>query len=123
MALDKAEKFVEDIPMSELFDEIKRFLDLPDLKFKCRLCHDSNDMPYITFKSQNLVEKVGFLKHLFSEIYISTFHSSTVEKEDGSLMFWCTIAFDYIHPGGGSNGKVFYKATYKNGFWDFDTSY
>lgn len=118
-----AKKFAESIPMDELFSEIKRVTELPDLKFTYKIVESRTGMPRITFQSQDLVDKVGFLKLIFQELVISEFNSEIFSK-DGEYIFWCTVTISYEHPDGGSNGKTFYMANYsKKRGWEFDKHY
>ena len=104
--------------MDELFNELKRVTGINDLKFTYTIKEDRYGMPRITFESQDLVDRVGFLKLIFQDIKISNFNSQVLYKDD-KFIYWCTIDFHYNHPGGGSNGKTFYSARYINNTWEF----
>lgn len=119
MILEKAQEFAESIPMDELFNELKRVTGIPDLKFTYKIGGSRTGMPHITFESQDLVDKVGFLKLIFADIRVSNFNSEIIYKND-QFMYWCTVDFHYNHPGGGSNGKTFYTARYVNNCWQFE---
>ena len=117
---DKYFEFAESIPMDELYQEIRKLTGLQDLKFTHKIVEDRFGKPYIKFESQDLVDKVGFLKLLFSRITVSTFNSSINYDEDRERMYWWgTVAFDYDHPSGGSNGHTFLSFWYTSSGWDF----
>jgi len=122
MILQKAQEFAESIPMNELFEELKKVTGINDLKFTYKITGSRNGMPRISFQSQDLVDKVGFLKLIFAEIHISEFNSEILYR-DNDFIFWCTVDFHYNHPGGGSNGKTFYTARYKNNCWEYEKHY
>lgn len=117
-------EWAEKIPMDELFDEIRRLTGLPDLKFTSKVEENRNSVR-ILFESQDLVEKVGFLKLMFSEIHIANFNSEVKQRknEDDELepYYWGIASFRYTHPSGGYNGHNFMYFWYndKKG-WKFD---
>ena len=118
---ENAKKFAESIDMTELFDHIKSITGLSDLKFNYKITTNRYDEPYITFESQDLVEKVGFLKLIFSSISISQFNSEIIySKESDEYYYWGTANFRYDHPSGGSNGCTFLRFRYIHGYWEFD---
>lgn len=119
MDQDKLIEWAEQIPMEELFDEIRKLTGLTDLKFAHKVV-ESRGSVRILFESQDLVDKVGFLKLIFKEIAISQFNSEVKVKE-GVPMYWGTADFSYTHPDGGTNGKTFLTFWYddKKG-WQFD---
>lgn len=121
--LEELKKFAEEIPMDELFDEIRKLSGLSDLKFTYKII-ERNDRLTIKFESQELVDKVGFLKLLFSSIIISQFNSEVMYREEdenhGYCMYWGSASFRYDHPDGGSNGHTFLYFSYtKDRGWDF----
>ena len=122
-------EYAEEIPFDELFDYIRKLTGLDDLQFTVKLMEDRYGNVYPKFKSQDIVDKVGFLKLMFSEIEISEFNSQISAREpedyhdldytqDYPLHYWCTVDFSYTHPGGGSNGCTFLTAWY-DGSWEF----
>ena len=125
----RIEQYAEEIPFNELFDYIKKLTGIDDLTFEIKFTEDRFGKIRPTFKSQDLVDKVGFLKLIFSEIEISSFNSEIVVDTpkdyhdmdytmDYPLRYWCTVDFSYNHPGGGSNGKTFLTAWYQNN-WEY----
>lgn len=120
--LKQYQEFAESIPMNELFSHIKNLTGLPDLIFTSKIVEDRYGYPRIIFESQDIADKVGFLKLIFKELKISNFNSNIVyEEETDTFIYWCTVAMDYTHPGGGSNGKTFLTARYNHGNWEFET--
>lgn len=126
--LEKAMEFVKTIPMDELYDVIRRITNLPDLTFTEQIKIDKWDQPQISFESQDIADKVGFLRLMFKEIQIANFNSSVkyVDNEDdptqpGYFYYWGTACFRYTHPNGGSNGCDFLSFKYiQNQGWKFD---
>lgn len=119
--LQKYQEFAENIPMNELFSHIKKITGLSDLVFTSKIVEDRYGYPRIIFESQDIVDKVGFLKLIFKELKIANFNSNIVYKDEtDTFLYWCTVAMDYTHPGGGSNGKTFLHARYINGTWEFE---
>ena len=118
-------EWAEQIPMDELWAEIRHMTGLPDLKFSHTVA-DRNGSVRIYFESQDLVDKVGFLKLMFREIKIERFNSEVRRKNDdddretGEYFYWGTAAFSYTHPGGGSNCCTFLAFQYddRKG-WEF----
>lgn len=119
--IEEMQQFIDSIPMEELYSELRRVTGLSDLKFTKTIKTDRWGYPYISISSQDLVDKVGFLKLIFAEIYVKTFNSSIKQEENDphKFYYWCTIDFDYTHPGGGHNGKTFYQAVYRHDAWEF----
>ena len=118
---EKIMKFAESIPMDELFDEIKKLTGIQDIKFTHKL-HDRGNRVFIQFESDELVDKVGFLKLMFKSIKIAQFSSCVEYSRDGEdLLYWGSASFRYDHPGGGSNGCEFLNFTYyeKTKTWEF----
>ena len=124
MENEKLMKWAETIPMEGLFDEIKRLTELNDLKFTYKVVEGRSGVR-IEFESQDLADKVGFLRLMFKEIYISQFNSEVYFKEEDDEearpRYWGTASFRYNHPSGGSNGCTFLTFWYddKRG-WEFD---
>lgn len=122
--IEEMKEWAEKVPMEELFSELRRITGLPDLKFTSRVVERNNSVR-ILFESQDLVDKVGFLKLMFKEIVISQFNSEVVYKayegEEPAYHFWGTADFSYTHPSGGSNGCTFLTFWYddRKG-WTFD---
>ena len=113
-------KWAEQIPMDELYDYLRKLTGLADLQFTTKIIEDREGKPRIMFQSQDLVEKVGFLKLMFSSIIISQFNSNIkFDKDLNDFYFWGTAAFSYNHPHGGSNGCTFCTFWYKNHAWTF----
>ena len=106
--------FVEKIPIEELFSEIRKITGLSDLKFSYKISEDRRlGKPRITFESEDIVNKVGFLKLMFSTLIISQFSSEITEDRDtGKIFWWGSVDFSYNHPSGGSNGYTFLRFTY-----------
>ena len=105
---EKMRDWAEKIPLEELFDHLRKLTGLPDLRFDTKIKENRYGEPIITFSSQDLAEKVGFLKLIFSEIWISQFNSSIIWDEDKEVFrYWGTADFHYLHPHGGSNGCKF----------------
>ena len=121
METEKMIDWAEKIPIEELFNEIRKVTGLNDLKFTHKI-YERNNYVTIEFSSQDLVDKVGFLKVLFSSIVISQFNSEVKVKPDSEnkLFYWGTADFRYNHTYGGSNGKTFMTFRYddKSG-WEF----
>ena len=119
---EKAFEFAENIPFEELFSYIRRLTGIQELEFNKRIEEDRFGMPRPKFECQDLVDKVGFLKLLFSEITISTFNSEiNFNKEINDFSYWGTASFSYKHPNGGSNGHTFLTFWYNNKKgWEWD---
>ena len=103
--LEKMKEFAESIPMEELFDEIRHITALNDLKFTYKII-ERNNYIFIEFKSQDIVDKVGFLKLIFSTLTIEQFNSEIRQKEE-KFFYWGTVDFRYTHTKGGCNGYKF----------------
>lgn len=110
MNIEQVIEWAESVPMDELYNELRRLTGLSDLKFTSKVVNRNNSIR-ILFESQDLIDKVGFLKLMFKEIKITQFNSEVVYKtaEDDTeyLLFWGTVDFSYTHPSGGSNGYTF----------------
>ena len=108
--IEEMKEWAEKVPMEDLFSELRQITGLSDLKFTSRVV-DQNNYVHILFESQDLVDKVDFLKLMFKEIVISQFNSEVVYKayegEEPAYHFWGTADFSYTHPSGGSNGCTF----------------
>ena len=116
-------EWAENVPMEELYNEIRRLTGLADLKFTKRV-RDINGIIIIDFESQNLADQVGFLKLMFKEIKITNFNSRVFYKsneEDAIPRYWGFAEFSYTHPSGGSNGCTFITFWYddRKG-WEFE---
>lgn len=121
MREEKMMEFAESVPMDELFEYLRKITGLPDLKFTYKVEENRMGEPIIRFSSQDLVDKVGFLKLMFSEIHIGEFNSQIAyDKDNEQYYYWGTADFSYNHPSGGSNGCRFCSFWYKNGSWTFD---
>lgn len=115
-------KWAESIPIEELYDELRHLTGLLDLKFTSMVALDRCDQPIIRFSSQDLVEKVGFLKLMFASIIIKEFNSSVkYNEDDDQFSFWGTACFNYTHLRGGSNGCTFLTFWYTDAGWKFDS--
>jgi len=119
MDIEQLKEWAEQVPMEDLFTELRRLTGLADLKFTHKVVEGRGSVR-ILFESQDLVDKVGFLKLIFKEITISQFNSEVLAK-NGEPLFWGTADFSYTHPDGGSNGKTFLTFWYddKSG-WKFE---
>ena len=111
MNIEELKEWAENIPLEDLWTELRRLTGLADLKFTSNII-ERNSVVRINFKSQDLAEKVGFLKLMFSTIVIEQFNSEVfvkqTEDENKSIpMWWGTASFQYTHPSGGSNGVTF----------------
>lgn len=114
---EEAQKFIDELPIEDLFAEIRKVTGLSDLKFTYKVKEYYDGRLGIEFTSQDLADRVEFLKLLFKELYIRQF-SSCVEyvdysnEEDKELIWWGAASFEYTHPGGGSNGHDFLSFRY-----------
>lgn len=124
MEIEQLLEWAENIPMEDLYAELRRLTGLSDLKFTKKIRESSGHI-IIDFESQDLADQVGFLKLMFKEIVISQFNSEVVYKayegEEPAYHFWGTAGFSYSHPSGGSNGCTFLTFWYddRKG-WTFD---
>lgn len=119
MGIEQLKEWAEQIPMEELFTELRRLTGLADLKFTHKVVEGRGSVR-ILFESQDLVDKVGFLKLMFKEITISQFNSEVTVK-NGEPLFWGTADFSYTHPSGGTNGCTFLTFWYDDIHgWQFD---
>ena len=133
---DFCREFVENVPIEELYSEIRKRTGLDDLKFTKKISEDRWGRSYIEIESQDLADRTGFLKLLFKTLVISTFNTDTkityVDKDENEQWLkepyyiakahiWGTISFVYTHPEGGSNGHTFmsYRWSPEKG-WQFD---
>lgn len=142
MNIERILEFAEKVPMEDLFNEIRKVTGLSDLKFTSKVV-ERKESACIKFQSQDLVDKVGFLKLIFSTIVISEFNSEIRWKSDlsiddqdnypsysdfckayesnGHFIFWGTVDFSYTHPDGGSNGSQFLSFMYdERKGWEFN---
>lgn len=121
---EKLMEWAEQIPMEELYTELRRLTGLAELKFTKQI-KESRGRVIISFESQDLADQVGFLKLMFKEIRITNFNSEVYCKaSDGDAErphYWGTASFSYAHPSGGSNGCTFLTFWYddKRG-WNFE---
>ena len=122
--IEEMKEWAEKVPMEDLFSELRQITGLSDLKFTSRVVERNNSVR-ILFESQDIVDKVGFLKLMFKEIVISQFNSEVVYEahkgEEPAYHLWGTASFRYTHPSGGSNGCTFLTFWYddRKG-WTFD---
>ena len=117
---DEMRKWAEQVPVEELYSEIRKLTGLSDLSFTTKIDEDRYGRPRIQFSTQDLVDKVGFLKLLFSYIDISTFNTEIKYNEERDIFYWWGSAhFSYKHPSGGSNGHAFLTFWY-DGNWQFE---
>ena len=131
---DFCKDFLETVPIEELYTEIRKRTGLDDLKFTKRIKESSHENPYIIIESQDIADKIGFMKLIMKELYICTFSSRTEVKhaidDNNNIVYydsasiWGTINFNYKHPGGGSNGYSFlyYEYSPEEG-WKFENDY
>lgn len=116
-------EWAEQIPMDELYAELRKLTGIADLKFTTKI-RESNGYVFILFESQDLADQVGFLKLMFKEIRIANFNSKvyydTTDDEERPR-YYGTACFDYSHPSGGSNGCTFLTFWYddRKG-WEFE---
>lgn len=152
-AIEQSKEWASNIPIEELFAELKKITGLSDLTFSTKIVqHLDNTYPRIMFESQDIVEKVGFLKLMFASIVISQFNSEirwitrmdtdSIDKHryyddkeykreidnefysNGYFKYWGTTAFSYTHPGGGSNCCTFLTFWYDdNNGWKFESNH
>lgn len=115
----RIQEFAESIPMEELFDHIKELTGLSDLKFEVSKEFNRNGDFRILFESQDLADRVGFLKLLFKELYISNFGGYVNMRSSGKCYYWTSVTFDYVHPNGGMNGHTFCDVHYEDGQWQY----
>lgn len=124
MTQEQLLEWAENIPMEDLYSELRRLTGLTDLKFTKKV-RESRGYIIIDFESQDLADQVGFLKLMFKEIYIANFNSEVYCKSDDGEEaiphYWGTASFRYTHPSGGSNGCTFLTFWYddRKG-WEFD---
>ena len=123
MNIEELKNWAENIDLEPLWQEIRRVTGLDDLKFTHKVVEGRSGLRF-EFSSQNLAERVGFLKLLFKDLYISQFGTGVSWKSDADepyALLWGSIDFTYNHPDGGSNGKSFMRYWYsdKKG-WQFD---
>lgn len=112
-------EFAENIDINPLFDKIRSITGLSDLKFTHKI-YERNGYVSIQFQSQDISDKIGFLKLIFSEINIEQFNSEVREKNE-NMFWWGTVDFRYKHPHGGSNGCTFLTFRYdERSGWEFD---
>lgn len=114
---EEAQKFIDELPIEDLFAEIRKVTGLSDLKFTSRVVERNNNYFHILFESQDLADRVGFLKLLFKELYITQFNSCIeyvydVNEDNKELVWWGSASFGYTHPGSGSNGHTFLSFRY-----------
>jgi len=124
MTQEQLLEWAENIPMEELYSELRRLTGLTDLKFTKKV-RESRGTIIIDFESQDLVDQVGFLKLMFKEIRISNFNSEvyykSIDGEEAVPRYWGTACFRYTHPSGGSNGCTFLTFWYEDRKgWEFD---
>ena len=123
---EEAQKFIDELPVEDLFAEIRKVTGLSDLKFTYKVEESYDGRLGIKFTSQDLADRVGFLKLLFKELYIKQFSSyvdyaNDDNEEDKELIWWGTADFSYTHPSGGSNGCTFLSFRYNDRKgWTFD---
>lgn len=122
MDIEKLKEFFNSIPMEELSDEIKKHTGLSDLTFKTTIL-DVGHRLSILYKSQDIVDKAGFLKLIFRELYVQA-NGMVAVNRDEELEYWCIVEMDYYHPGGRHESCIFLHARYtdKTG-WNFEESY
>lgn len=122
---EEAQKFIDELPIEDLFAEIRKVTELSDLKFTYKVKEYYNGRLGIEFTSQDLADRVGFLKLLLKELYITQFSSCfeyvyDVNEDNKELVWRGSAAFEYTHPGGGSNGHDFLSFRYdKRKGWQF----
>lgn len=109
---EEAQKFIDELPIEDLFAEIRKVTGLSDLKFTYNFKEYYDGILSMQFTSQDLADRIGFLKLLFKELYI-TQNSSFIKYADDDnednkeLVWWGSASFRYTHIGGGSNGQCF----------------
>lgn len=110
--------WAEKLNLEPLFDHIRDILELPDLKFTYEV-RDSGRGVNLMFESQDLSNRVGFLKALFANIKVASFNSDVRyskedDEEEATPKLWGTASFRYTHPMGGSNGHSFLTYWYQD---------
>lgn len=125
MTYEQLIEWAEQIPMDELYSKIRQLTGLSDLKFTSKV-KDVRGHIVVQFASQDLADRVGFLKLIFKEIQITQFNSEVYlkaenEDEEPIPRYWGTASFSYTHPSGGSNGQTFLHYWYDDRTgWEFD---
>lgn len=129
----RIEQFAHEIPFDELFSYIEKVTGL-QLQWNLKFRTDRYGDLIPSFESNDVVDSAGWLKLIFKSLRIASFNSAIAEDRPHSmydrsdedrdarsypLYYWCTVAIDYDHHDGGSNGKTFLSAQYRNGEWNF----
>ena len=108
-------EWLDTVPFDELFDEIRDITGLSDLDFTINLKNVRRDL-YVMIKSQNLVNKVGFLRLMLKTIIIDGGLSVDVVRDSDidnpKFRINGHINFSYTHPNYGSNGYDFLWCSY-----------
>lgn len=120
---DELVAWAESIPLDGLWDEIKKRTGLSDLVFESRI--NTTNPVRIHFESQDLADRVGFLKLMFEILRIEDFNSEVFVREMNGVptkIWWGTVCFCYVHPNGGINSMRFMSFWYVDGKgWQFDS--
>lgn len=118
---DELIAWAQTIPLDELWDEIRRITGIADLEFKHRL--PTAGPVRIFFESQDLEDRVGFLKHMFATCRIENLSSEVVVREkDGApvKIWWGTVCFNYTNHQGSHHSTTFMGFRYMEGEgWTF----
>lgn len=114
--------WIDSVPMYELFAKLKKETGLSHLTFTQDV-ENIRNTNYITIKSNDLADQVGFLHLLFKTLRIKSslkVIKGDPEKNEPDFWLWGGIDFRYSHTYGGSNGYTFLYCTYsdKDG-WNF----
>lgn len=110
-------EWIDTIPFDELFDEIRSLTNTSDLDFTTKVMNTGWDV-YVRVTSQDLVDRVGFLKLMFKKLVIEG--DLVVRKKDSEFQMWGHFSFSYVHPDSGSNGYAFLSCSYDdNKGWTF----
>lgn len=68
------------IPMKELYSEIRRVTKISNLQFKSKV-YEQYEYVKVSFKSQDLIDQIGFLNIIINQLNISNGPSVIKYKE------------------------------------------
>lgn len=115
----KKYEFAESISLEPVFNKLREMVDMPNLKFTSSIKEDRYGNPRISFESEDIADKTGFLKYMFKELRIASFASViSLEPLGAPFTYYGTANFTYIHPDGGSNGYGILSYSYIDGEWE-----
>lgn len=104
-------EWIDTIPFDELFDEIRSVTNTSDLDFTSEVKNTGWDI-YVIIKSQDLVDRTGFLKLMFEKLVIECSLVVREKRDDSGFSASGHFSFSYAHPDGGSNGYAFISCYY-----------